>query len=233
LSKRSELGDNLLINALVGAPAGGRWAGGVPVLASSLSPPLLPSVYSHCFTSPCPLFLSVIFITLSFPLLLSSGFSFSKTLVYIYAKKYVGPQFNTLIAPLPFNYIPSTLFPHTSTQSCVPRPVPLSPGASMSALLNAVAKGDLESAKRLVVEGSDVKERHVYGYTPLLLAAHYGNIPIMIWLLTEVGSSLVEKDVRGAQALLISAGMGCFAAMQYLLEKQGASITELRVMIGA
>jgi ankyrin repeat protein len=96
----------------------------------------------------------------------------------------------------------------------------------MAALMDAVDKGDLESVKRLVVEGSDVKERHIFGYTPLLYAALRGKIPIMHWLLTEGGSSLVEKDERGAQALLIAASMGRFAAMQYLLEKQGALITE-------
>jgi ankyrin repeat protein len=96
----------------------------------------------------------------------------------------------------------------------------------MSALMLAVEEGDLESVKRLVAEGADVKEAFVGGYTPFLLAACQGHIPIMHWLLTEGGSSLTEKTTCYVSALLLVTAGAYFAAMQYLLEKHGASMTE-------
>jgi hypothetical protein len=94
----------------------------------------------------------------------------------------------------------------------------------MSALLDAVDLGDLESVKRLVREGADVKETFD-GFTTFVRAASQGHIPIMHWLLTEGGSSLAERDLLDAHALSLTARCGHFAAMQYLLEEQGASIT--------
>jgi hypothetical protein len=95
----------------------------------------------------------------------------------------------------------------------------------MTALVDAVDRGDLEGVKRLVGEGADIKER-LYGETALLRAAVSGNIPIMHWLLTEGGSSLDEQAVHGGHALSIAAYFGNFGAMQWLLEVQGASMTE-------
>jgi hypothetical protein len=97
---------------------------------------------------------------------------------------------------------------------------------SKSALVNAVERNDLESVKRLVAEGADVKERIRYGFTPFLLAAGNAHIPIMHWLLTEGGSSLAERTEDGVSALLQAAYLGNFTAMQYLLEDLGASMSE-------
>jgi ankyrin repeat protein len=78
--------------------------------------------------------------------------------------------------------------------------------ASMSAMLDNVERCDLESVKRLVAEGADVKERfHCYTYTSLLFAATHGYIPIMDWLLTEGGSSLAERTLCGESVLLLAA----------------------------
>jgi ankyrin repeat protein len=54
----------------------------------------------------------------------------------------------------------------------------------MSEMEVAIRKGNLESVKRLVAEGADVKENIYHSYTPLLFAAAKGSIPIMHWLLT-------------------------------------------------
>jgi hypothetical protein len=92
-------------------------------------------------------------------------------------------------------------------------------------MIVAVRKGDLESVKRLFAEGVGVKERDVYGYTPLLDAAARGSTPILHWLLTEGGSSLAEQTTDGCCALMVAACNSCFRAMQYLLEEQGALMT--------
>jgi ankyrin repeat protein len=96
----------------------------------------------------------------------------------------------------------------------------------MSALLDAIAEGNLEQVKRLIAEGADVAEADACGYTALLEAAYYGDIPIMDWLLNEGGSSLTERDINGTSALLMGACMGRFPAMQYLLEKLEALVSE-------
>jgi ankyrin repeat protein len=96
----------------------------------------------------------------------------------------------------------------------------------MSNLMVAVGNGDLESVKRLVAEGADVKEKRFQGYTPFLLAATKGRIPIMHWLLTEGGSSLAERTLHGAHALSLAALNQRWPAMQYLLEEKGAKMTE-------
>jgi hypothetical protein len=89
----------------------------------------------------------------------------------------------------------------------------------------AVDEGNLESVKRLVAEGADVKGTF-HGYTPFLWAATQGHIPIMHWLLTEGGSSLAEHNLATRSALLLAALSGHFTAVQYLLEEHGASMTE-------
>jgi hypothetical protein len=66
----------------------------------------------------------------------------------------------------------------------------------MLALMIAVEHCDLESVKRLVTEGAEVKEIRE-GYTAFLQAACRGHgIPIMHWLLTEGGSSSAEQTKR-------------------------------------
>jgi hypothetical protein len=86
---------------------------------------------------------------------------------------------------------------------------------------------DLESVKRLVAEGEDVKEIDSSGMTPFLRATRGYHMPIMHWLLTEGGSSVAEQSRRGENALM-AAATGCgqhFATMQYLLEEGGASMS--------
>jgi hypothetical protein len=97
----------------------------------------------------------------------------------------------------------------------------------MSAFLDAVSTGDLESVKRLVSEGADVKETNFPGgYTPFLWAASRGHIPIMHWLLTEGGSSLAEQTTSGVHVWLLAVYRGNFATLQYLFEEHGGPRTE-------
>jgi hypothetical protein len=96
----------------------------------------------------------------------------------------------------------------------------------MSALWDAVRENDIEELKRLIVEGADVAEANVHGFTALLKAACYGRVPIMHWLLTEGGASLVEESMHGERALTVAALNGHFLAMHFLLEKRGSSMSE-------
>jgi hypothetical protein len=98
----------------------------------------------------------------------------------------------------------------------------------MSNLWAAVQQRDLESVKRLVAEGADVKETKSRGFTPLLFAVIHGHIPIIQCLLNEGGSNLDERTLLdGASVLVLAARYGCFHAIQYLLEEQGASMSEI------
>jgi hypothetical protein len=96
----------------------------------------------------------------------------------------------------------------------------------MSALLDAIAEDDLESVKRLIAEGADVKETIYQSTTPFVWAARCGRIPIIHWLLAEGGSSLTERTRHGASALVMAAYSCSIATMQYLLADQGASMSD-------
>jgi ankyrin repeat protein len=63
----------------------------------------------------------------------------------------------------------------------------------------AIMKGDLETIKKFVEYGADVNERS-NGLTPLMLAARYNKVDIIIFLL-ENGAKLRDTDEKGNTAL--------------------------------
>lgn len=63
----------------------------------------------------------------------------------------------------------------------------------------AIMKGDLETIKKFVEYGADVNERS-NGLTPLMLAARYNKVDIIIFLL-EKGAKLRDTDEKGNTAL--------------------------------
>ena len=94
-----------------------------------------------------------------------------------------------------------------------------------SALHYACAGGGLETVKALVAQGAKVnlgcKDN---GDTPLLVAAKYGHVNIMKWLLTQ-GASVTERENNGYTVLLCAAHNGHLKVVQWLVG-QGVSITE-------
>lgn len=63
----------------------------------------------------------------------------------------------------------------------------------------AIAKGDVETAKKIIEYGASVNERS-NGMTPLMLAARYNNVELVNFLL-EKGADATIKDDKGFTAL--------------------------------
>lgn len=66
-------------------------------------------------------------------------------------------------------------------------------------LCTAIVKGDLVTVKKFLEYGSDVNETS-NGVTPLMLAARYNRVDIIVILL-EKGAKVGTKDNRGYTAL--------------------------------
>lgn len=63
----------------------------------------------------------------------------------------------------------------------------------------AIAKGDIETAKKLIEYGAAINEKS-NGLTPLMIAARYNKVEI-VKLLIEKGADLKTKDEKGITAL--------------------------------
>ncbi|MNK22270.1 Ankyrin repeats (3 copies) [compost metagenome] len=63
----------------------------------------------------------------------------------------------------------------------------------------AIAKGDLETAKKLIEYGAAINEKS-NGMTPLMIAARYNKVEI-VKLLLEKGADVKVKDEKGITAL--------------------------------
>lgn len=63
----------------------------------------------------------------------------------------------------------------------------------------AIAKGDVETAKKIIEYGASVNERS-NGLTPLMLAARYNNVELVNFLI-EKGADVKLKDEKGFTAL--------------------------------
>lgn len=63
----------------------------------------------------------------------------------------------------------------------------------------AIAKGDLETAKKLIEYGAAINEKS-NGLTPLMIAARYNKVEI-VKLLIEKGADVKAKDEKGITAL--------------------------------
>ena len=70
---------------------------------------------------------------------------------------------------------------------------------NLSPLCNAVAKGDLETVKKMIEFGSDINQTS-NGMTPLMIAARYNRVEI-VKLLLDNGAKTYLKDSKGLTAL--------------------------------
>ena len=102
--------------------------------------------------------------------------------------------------------------------------------ADQITMLDAAKEGRLEKVQRLVRGGTvDARagdERDAWNRSALLLAASYGHLEMVRWLVREGGSSVEEKSNKGSTALLCAALNGHFAVMRWLVREGGSSVEE-------
>lgn len=80
-----------------------------------------------------------------------------------------------------------------------------------------IKKEDLVEIRRLLDSGVDVNATNKHGWTPLMLAAGSGNLPILKLLLSK-GADVRAVNNFGASALAYAALEGECKAIQLLLE---------------
>jgi hypothetical protein len=95
----------------------------------------------------------------------------------------------------------------------------------MPDLLDAAARGDLATIKRLLDEGARVSKRDVLGITALMAAALNGH-STTVKCLQAAGASITEKSNIGWSALHYAAHNGILSLVQYFLQEAGASISD-------
>lgn len=77
-----------------------------------------------------------------------------------------------------------------------------------SALLDAAATGNVDSAAKLIGAGANVNQSDVEGYTPLMMAAKWGNAHMVKFLLSSHACAIARAS-NGATALYEAATMDC------------------------
>ncbi len=92
-------------------------------------------------------------------------------------------------------------------------------GCAATPLMNAVKKGDIKEAERLLSSGADVNERWFDNYTPLHFAAFYASQPNVAALLIEKGADVNAKDNYGRTPLYVAAWKGQVNFVTLLLKK--------------
>jgi len=92
-------------------------------------------------------------------------------------------------------------------------------GCATTPLMNAVGKGDIKEAERLLSSGADVNERWFDNYTPLHFAAFYASQPNVAALLIEKGADVNAKDNYGRTPLYVAAWKGQVNFVTLLLKK--------------
>lgn len=91
-----------------------------------------------------------------------------------------------------------------------------------TSLMDAVIDGDLETAREMIDEGSEVDERDHYERTPLMLASLHGNTDL-VELLVERGAVVDEKDRFGDTPLIKAAKRDQTTVAVFLIQ-QGADV---------
>jgi ankyrin repeat protein len=71
-------------------------------------------------------------------------------------------------------------------------------------IFKAVVSGDVENIRRILAAGADIDTRDGEGGTPLMAAAHTGNLP-MVLALIELGADVNATDAQGWTPLMKSA----------------------------
>lgn len=97
------------------------------------------------------------------------------------------------------------------------------PGDGSTPLHQAVYQDEIETARRLIAAGADVRAATRIGaITPLLVAAKNGN-PAMIKLLVDAGADPKSANAQGTTALMMAAAAGNAEAVNLLIDK-GADV---------
>ena len=84
----------------------------------------------------------------------------------------------------------------------------------------AIAKGDVDTVKKLLEYGASVNEK-CNGLTPLMLAARYNNVEIIKLLLAK-GANVKAKDEKGITALRYAEASNAKEAAAVLKEAMNA-----------
>jgi len=92
------------------------------------------------------------------------------------------------------------------------------PVAGQTALLWALSERHLPVVKRLVERGADVQQASKAGFTPLMMAARFGQQDAAGYLLGK-GASLHATDAEGLDALMVAVMRGQTDMALFLLEK--------------
>lgn len=100
----------------------------------------------------------------------------------------------------------------------------------MPKLFNAAKTGNLKELKRLKENGVDLGQSDEYGNTPLLWAACYGHLDVVIWLLKQGQSEVTKANKLGNTALLLAASYGQLEVVQWLLSEDQAKYTETNTL---
>ncbi len=89
--------------------------------------------------------------------------------------------------------------------------------ATEATLLDAVESKDRATALKLLAAGSDARERGADGTTPLMWAAHHGDLEL-VQRLIRAGADVAAVNEFGASALLEAAAIGSASVIEALLE---------------
>jgi len=87
-----------------------------------------------------------------------------------------------------------------------------------------VIRGDLESLKKLVSEGSNVEIEDDWGRTPLIYASKNGRLEIMKYLIEECNANVEAKDKLGYTPLMRASMYDHFEIVKYLIEEHNANV---------
>ena len=89
---------------------------------------------------------------------------------------------------------------------------------SSRAMLDAAARGDLETLKRLVAAGSSLEGANAAGETPLLLAVKNNHLPAATFLI-EAGSNINAQAVNKDSPWLLAGALGRTEMLRHMIPK--------------
>jgi len=93
---------------------------------------------------------------------------------------------------------------------------------SAQQVYEAVHRGDLDAVRRMVEANASLKEEPYNDWTPLQLAAMYGQVGIVRYLVGEAGADKDEGDMFRRTPLYWAALFGRLEAVRYLVGVAGA-----------
>ncbi len=98
-----------------------------------------------------------------------------------------------------------------------------------TALLIAVADGNLNGVTRALAEGANVNYASFMGVTPLIVAARHGNFDV-VKLLIERGAHINQAGRSGFAALSVAAGLNHTEIARFLLEHGSSTLLNVETL---